>query len=63
MNAFLVLIKNAAIAVTGVVKDTSSEKLTKILFGILRIEATEKKTLWPLFFYGWGSTASRLEPL
>ena len=21
-----------------------------------------KKTLWPLF-YGWGSTASRLEPL
>ena len=24
---------------------------------------TKKKTLWPLFFYGWGSTASRLEPL
>ena len=20
-------------------------------------------TLWPLFFYGWGSTASRLQPL
>ena len=23
----------------------------------------KKKTLWPLFFYGWGSTVSRLEPL
>ena len=21
------------------------------------------KTLWVLFFYGWGSTASRLQPL
>ena len=51
MNAFLVLIKNAAIAVTGVVKDTSSEKLTKILFGILRIEATEKKKLYGPFFF------------
>ena len=23
----------------------------------------KKKTLWPLFYYGWGSTASRLQPL
>ena len=33
--------------------------LNKTQFLILDIK---KKTLWPLF-YGWGSTASRLEPL
>ena len=27
-----------------------------------KTEGNYKKTLWPIF-YGWGSTASRLEPL